>query len=391
MSSVRITTRKDGSTYTQILFREKVPGREKPVQTSESFDNHASALRFKKILDSAGIVAARKILDAEAAPVAAVVTLNDNFADTYISGLTGISKAQKDRYRAYMRNDFGPAFGDLPLAALCTADDEQNSVVQQWVNDEEVDGAAPKTIANKHGFLSQMLKAAAKRKLIPHNPCEDTRLPRRQFEPTFLEPEEFDLLMTFIPERWQPLVFFLVSTGVRFGEATALRVGDIKTIKSTDGSPDETTARIARAWKYTGEYSGEMGGPKTKRGIRTINVAPEAVGRLDLARRADALLFATAGGGRGKPGARISAQNFHTLCWSPAMEKFEAKTRKRPRPHDLRHTCASWMLNNGAELTDVQGHLGHESITTTVDRYGHLDRRSGQRAAAAVSKALGKR
>lgn len=387
MSSIRIKTRKDGSSYTQILFRETVDGRR--VQTSESFDDHIAALRFKKILDASGPDTARSIFDAERldSRAAPVVTLNANFAETYIRGLTGLSDAQRDRYRAYMRNDFKDYLGDLPLEALCASSAEKNSIVQDWVNDEESDGAAGKTIANKHGFLSAMLKVAVRRRLMPFNPCDDTSLPPRNYEPTFLEPSEFDILLDMVPERWQALTFFLASTGVRFSEATALRVGDLKCAPGPAGEDDEWTARVSRAWKYTGTAVSTLGGPKTRKGVRTINVAGEAVEYLNLNRPAGKLLFATEDGRE----ARISSQLFHNRCWRPIIESFERKTGKKPRPHDLRHTCASWMINNGAELTDVQGHLGHEKITTTVDIYGHLDRRSGSRAAAAVSRALGKR
>ncbi len=42
------------------------------------------------------------------------------------------------------------------------------------------------------------------------------------------------------------------------------------------------------------------------------------------------------------------------------------------RIHDARHTCASWLLASGIPINYVQAHLGHESIKTTVDRYGHI-------------------
>ena len=42
------------------------------------------------------------------------------------------------------------------------------------------------------------------------------------------------------------------------------------------------------------------------------------------------------------------------------------------RVHDLRHTHASWLIAAGVPLPVIQRRLGHESITTTVDRYGHL-------------------
>ena len=56
----------------------------------------------------------------------------------------------------------------------------------------------------------------------------------------------------------------------------------------------------------------------------------------------------------------------------------EAGLSKRPRIHDLRHTCASWLIQAGRPLPAIQQHLGHESITTTVGTYGHMDRSSGK-------------
>lgn len=383
MSSVRINTRADGTITTSILFREFDATKDKRVQASVTFEDHEAALAWRKVLDKTGPEQARKILAVEQrAPQTKITTLNDDFAETYIQSLTGVLGATRDRYRAYMRNDIGPYMGDLPLAALCAADAEQNSVVQEWVSALEMDGEAGKTIANKHGFLSATLRTAVKRRLLPFNPCEDTRLPPRHYEPCFLEPEEFDVLYAAVPLRWQPMVFFLVTTGVRYSECTALHVRDLREHLERDEST--WTCRVARAWKYTGTGEQLLGATKTKKGTRTINVPNETIERLGLKNRAAGeLLFPTQSGGR------ISSQLFHNKCWRPMMATLKYQLGKHPRPHDLRHTCASWMLNHGAELTDVQGHLGHEKITTTVDVYGHLDRRSGRRASLAVSKALG--
>jgi integrase len=46
------------------------------------------------------------------------------------------------------------------------------------------------------------------------------------------------------------------------------------------------------------------------------------------------------------------------------------------------------MIQAGVPLPVIQQHLGHESIQTTVDVYGHLDRRSVQAAADAIGEAL---
>jgi integrase len=44
----------------------------------------------------------------------------------------------------------------------------------------------------------------------------------------------------------------------------------------------------------------------------------------------------------------------------------------RLRFHDLRHTCASQLIAQGASVKAVQAQLGHASATVTLDRYGHL-------------------
>ena len=66
----------------------------------------------------------------------------------------------------------------------------------------------------------------------------------------------------------------------------------------------------------------------------------------------------------------------------------DAGLEKKPRIHDLRHTCASWLIQRGIPLPVIQQHLGHESITTTVSVYGHLDRSSAQAVSEAMRQAL---
>ena len=43
------------------------------------------------------------------------------------------------------------------------------------------------------------------------------------------------------------------------------------------------------------------------------------------------------------------------------------------RFHELRHSCASMLLNEGFSLKDIQAYMGHADITMTADLYGHLD------------------
>jgi len=58
-----------------------------------------------------------------------------------------------------------------------------------------------------------------------------------------------------------------------------------------------------------------------------------------------------------------------TRVWRPALIRAELQGL---RIHDLRHTHTAWLIAAGRPLPSIQWRLGHRSITTTIDRYGHL-------------------
>lgn len=68
-------------------------------------------------------------------------------------------------------------------------------------------------------------------------------------------------------------------------------------------------------------------------------------------------------------GTPLNSANFHYWVWRPLLAK--AKLR-HIRVHDLRHTFASLLIQNGESLAYVKEQLGHSSIQITVDTYGHL-------------------
>ena len=361
MASIRVRTRTDGSIYSQVRYRIK--GQESSV----SFDDHTAAVAFKKRCDDIGPAEALRLAGIEQS-THNEITLAE-WCTEYCDHLTGIQDESINRYRAYIRNDLGD-IGGMPLSAV------EDTTIKRWIKAMKDSGASAKTIKNKHGFLSGAMNGAVAAGRINRNPCEHTKLYRSDTdEMVFLEREEFDLIHSHMTDRWKPLFVWLVCTGTRFSEATALTINDVNV--------DQATARINKAWKYstTGRV---LGLTKSRKGQRTINLPPQALEILDLSRDRTALLFPTESGGR------ISAQLAWNKGWGPARRKAIEKDglEKNPRIHDLRHTCASWMINAGVSLPIVQAHLGHESIQTTMDRYGHLDRNAGKTAAAAIAKMM---
>jgi integrase len=364
MASIRVRHRKDGSTYTSILYAFE------GKQTSSSFNDHREAVDFQQLVNRVGPAKAIEVWRIER-PTDDGYTVA-SWCRHHVDHLTGANDATKAKYRAYIANDIQPSnIGALPLKAL-TNDD-----VSRWLNN--LSGSA-KTKANKHGFLSGALAAAVRKHQLAANVCDGNRLPRDEGrEMVFLTHDEFRLLHSCVGEYWQPLVEFLVASGARFGESTALKPGDIDLA--------EGTIRIHHAWRYVTGAGYQLGPPKTKRSIRTIDVAADTLAKLDLT--GDWVFTNSGRGWRGGPDDPVRAQNFHSNVWVPALTKAKGKgLTKRPRPHDLRHTNASWLIQAGVALPVIQRHLGHESIQTTVDRYGHLDRKTSRVVADVVGKAL---
>lgn len=366
MASIRRRTRSDGREYFAVLHR--VDG----TQTSDSFGTPERAEAFKRLVELYGGEAARRIDKADDGTQTLVEYLRG-----YVTGLTGIEKAARDRYTRFIDRDIvGRPIAELPLTAV------DETAVGAWVNtlaSTEYRGKLPaaKTIANKHGFLAGATKAAHRRGLIKTDPCASTRLPEGQrADMVFLTAPEFWTIHGELAARWRPLAVWLVSTGMRFSEATALTVGDVDAATKS--------VRITKAWKYASSTKAQtIGTTKTRKGVRTISVPESALAVLDLDRPASSLLFVNASG------ERVKQKMFYEPWERARAAAFEA-TQKKPRVHDLRHTCASWMIQAGTPLPVVQEHLGHESIQTTVGVYGHLDRAAMNRAAVAIDAAIGK-
>ncbi|WP_255789260.1 tyrosine-type recombinase/integrase [Mycobacteroides abscessus] len=363
MASIRPPrTLKNGTRVWDVNYR--IDGR----QSSTTWESESEAEAFKVAVNVHGAARACELYKIDPNPRSApqLALSVAGWIRHHIDHLTGVEPGTIASYERYLKNDIAPSIGELPLTAL-THDD-----VARWVQAMEED-FAPKTIANKHGFLSGALASAVRANKIPANPADGTRLPSgERKEMVFLSREEFAHLQSAVPDQWKPLVEFLVASGARWSEVTALKPSDV----------DRTaeTVRIVRAWKKGKDTPGP---PKTKKSRRTINVPATVLDKLDYTGE---WLFTKPGrGGHSKDGP-VRGQSFRINVWNPAVAR--AELDPRPRIHDMRHTCASWLIQADVPLPVIQQHLGHESIQTTVDIYGHIDRRSAKAAAKAIGKAL---
>ncbi|MFC8276235.1 tyrosine-type recombinase/integrase [Streptomyces sp. NPDC057271] len=255
---------------------------------------------------------------------------------------------------------------------------------------------SPKTIRNLHGLLSSILNEAvqAEPPLRARNPCERTVLPRADDGGTagddedieFLTPQEVAGIRAHFTLRQDQLMLDVkYGTGTRYSEITALAPFCV-----LDAGTARVRLQVHRAWKKDGNGGYYIGMPKSKRGRRTIRVSATVVEALEELRRVEQLeddgLFFT-----GDEGQRLHYSTFGDR-WQRAVRKAKKAgvlpVYKNPTPHDLRHSHAAALISAGHPLTYVQRRLGHESIKTTSDLYGHLLPEADDDAMETIESAL---
>ncbi len=392
MASLSTRTSARGTVSYRVNFRHN--GKQRQV----SFVHPEGQIEFGRMIDQFGVEYALRNLEARDARAEHMPTLTE-FTERYLdidSGLlTGITDGTREGYVRAARRSFLVVLGNLPVDAI-ERDDigrwiawQQKQTVVTTSRDPNAPKrtTSPKTIANHHALLSNVLKVAVEKKLREDNPAFRMRLPKGvREEPVFLSPAEFHTILHFLEPAVRPLVYFLATTGTRWGEATAVQWGDVV------DHGDVPVVRISRAWKRAAGSGSVLSTPKTARGRRTISLPAETLRLLGVRGRADAFVFTGL-----ESGDRIWRSVFERQ-WKRAIAKAMSRAEcaeaglvplvRAPRVHDLRHTHASWLIAQGMPLPYVQARLGHESITTTVHVYGHLVSDAHQMLANAITETL---
>lgn len=298
----------------------------------------------------------------------------DEWMQRYIDTRVKITDGTRHGYERTYALTWKPLIGTRLLDTIAYEDVALALIELQTKGGRKGKGYSDKSIANAHGLLSAALKEAVAEGKIKANPCDRVKLGQRtsheSAEMYLFTEEEFEALVMKAPEHYRPLIITLAGTGMRWGEAEALTVGDIRF--------DTRSVRINKAAKWnTSKAQREVGPPKTKRSNRTVTLPDMVIESLEPLctgrKKSDRLFLAPRGG-------PLRHKSFWSEAWVKSCEAIGLDD-PRPRPHDLRHSHASWLIAKNVPLPVIQRRLGHESITTTVDLYGHLSP-DIQRAAA---------
>lgn len=368
--------RKDGSYSYQVQWRD----RDTKQPERWTFDDEAEAESWKRLLNANGqsLRVSQRVHDDGKLAGPSVAEL----MATHISELTDVGPYQMGRYESDIVNHFSEHLGPRKVVAV-----EYEDIVA-WIKYMQGKGLSAKTIANQHGLLSATMTTAVRKRLRPDNPCKGVKLPKSTATEEvmrFITQDEWRSVIRSMDPHFVPFFQLLIGTGLRFGEATALKASDFDLTSATP------TVQVIRAWKSNKKTGYYIGPPKTKKSKRTVSLAPSTV---------EAIRAKVEGAGKDyvftlKRGGVMRSGSTFNRAWRPALikagyEPWESKEKpgNMPRIHDTRHSHASWMLQAGMEIFALSRRLGHESITTTSDRYSALMPLAHFTGAAVAARAL---
>lgn len=258
-----------------------------------------------------------------------------------------------DLYTMLWRRYLLSALGERPLGTITRLD------IEEFVARLTAAGVGAPTVGAALRLLHRILEAAHSAGIIARNPASGVKAPSLpQQEMPFFTAAEVERLIVATPDFWRAFVLLAAWGGLRFGEIAALRIDRIDFLR-----------RHVRIEETLTEVNGTLRlGPTKTRAKRVVTLPAfviEAVAEhiRKWPPKDDGFLF------RSRDGGLPRRSNFRRRVWHLALE---AAGLPQIRFHDLRHTAAALAIAAGAHPKALQARLGHSSITTTLDRYGHL-------------------
>ncbi|MBV5341774.1 MAG: site-specific integrase [Deltaproteobacteria bacterium] len=287
---------------------------------------------------------------------------NDDFAKTfstygeiYIANAT-IKPSTLADYKSMLKKHINPVFGSKTVDKINRLD------IKNFLRQKLKAGLSISTVDHFRACISNVLDLALDADEIDQNPAtrlgrittRDQMAHKSDVVPIFLTRELLTkLLATFLehkPEHY-PLALMLARTGMRIGEAIALKWDDIDF--------DKAMITVKRAKS------------------RTIIDTPKSgkSRNIDMSNQLSVVLKKRYSEAKSEwvfPG--IKSETIDATAWRRrTFDKIlELAGLQKMRVHDLRHTYASLMLAQGQPLIYVQRQLGHHSIQITADIYSHL-------------------
>lgn len=277
-------------------------------------------------------------------------------------------------YRQMMAHPMA-ALGQKPLTQLTAWDIQQLYTTLAQTH-------SPRTVNYVHTVLKQALADAVDWGLLPTNPAARAKAPRDTRQTTtILTPDEArQLLAATQGQRWHMLWAVMLHTGLRPGEAIAVRWQDL----------DWNTGTLYVRQTVSGDGARRVLRPtKTPRSTRPIALGPHILASLRAHQHQQALERSAAGDQWTDLDLIFTTHTGRLLSPRNVARAFRQDLRRAGlpttfHPHCLRHTMASHWLAAGQSIKVISERLGHTSVAFTLQIYAHLLPTQHADAAAAM-------
>jgi integrase len=270
------------------------------------------------------------------------------------------------QYTQVTRDYILPELANMELGKLTSQRIQELYVMHKF------NGVGDRSVRTTHAVLHRALNYAKSIGALYQNPASSIKAPRyRAKEMMFFDQDQVKKFLSFAKEnkdRYYALYKLAVTTGMRQGELLGL--------KWIDFDEPRSTLLVNRQLKRKKGAGFVFAPPKTKAGVRSIVLGDDSKNSL---RSQKELLYRDKliAGSRWKENGLIFPSTIGTpTIPSKLIIRFKQLIKDAGLPvirfHDLRHTAATLMLNNGVPIIVVSKRLGHSQPSITLDVYGHL-------------------
>ena len=267
-------------------------------------------------------------------------------------------------YESYVRLHLKPALGRVPLAHLTPAH------VQKFMAEKLRAGASARAVRYCRVILRAALNQAVKQGLIVRNSAALTD-PPKGYRPQHASPLTPDEGLRFIAglegERLKALHLLMLALGLRQGEALGLRWSDVDL--------DEGIVHVeVELVRLDGQYTLEdLKTEKSQRDLPLDDYLVAALRTHHTKQNEEQLSANTWSNHWNLVFTTKTGLPVHSSTATSDFQRILSNLGIPKRRHyDLRHSAASYLIHQGAELRDVMEQLGHSQISLTANTYGHL-------------------
>ncbi len=269
-------------------------------------------------------------------PTAGDITLTRWLVEVDVRKRIRLADATLKQRESLIRNHIHPSIGLYPLNRITP------EALQRWVV-ELAETLSPQTVRHTYTIVSEALRLAVTRGRILRSPDIEIELPKiERPEHRYLTEDQVWELADAIDPRYRPIILI--------GAFGGLRPGEIYSAQWVDWKAPRLAVR----------------GTKTKMSRRTVKLPPWMTDELARHRQAYPHVSHIVFSSTGNP---VDGRTFRRRAFASAVRRTVGEPMT---PNDLRHTHVALLVAEGWHPKGVMERLGHTSIRTTMDTYGHL-------------------